>query len=88
MRVEIPRKYREFVQGAIDRGSFKNQRELLAEALRLLQKRERLLRDVNAGIQQLEHGLYRDYDSAGLRAKLDEVKTAGRRKTKSKRKDS
>ena len=52
--VEIPFDLQQFVQTAISSGAFHSESEVVAEGLRLLQRREQLRRDVNECIAQLE----------------------------------
>jgi len=54
--VEIPFDLQQFVQTAVSSGAFQSESEVLAEGLRLLQRREQLRREVNEGISQLERG--------------------------------
>jgi len=56
MNVAIPAELEQFVQGIIGSGNYKTEADVVGEALRLLQKREQLCKDVNAGIEQLEQG--------------------------------
>lgn len=54
--VEIPLDLQQFVQTAISSGAFHSECEVVAEGLRLLQRREQRRREVNEGIAQLERG--------------------------------
>ena len=78
--VEISFDLQQFVQTAISSGAFHSESEVVAEGLRLLQRREQLRRDVNYGIAQLERGEYTDYDEATLRDRFEQIKAEGRKR--------
>jgi putative addiction module CopG family antidote len=78
MTVEIPSDLQDFVQAAITSGNFKDEGEVVGEALRLLRQREQLRADVNVGLAQLDAGQYAEYDEHGLRARFVAIKLAGR----------
>ncbi len=67
IQVPIPAELESFVQGVVDSGSFRDPAEVVGEALRLLARREQLLHDVKAGVEQLDRGEYTEYgvDSEG-----------------------
>jgi len=56
MSVEITPELEGLVQSIFQTGNYPDENAVLGEALRLLEKRERLRREVNAGIRQLEQG--------------------------------
>ncbi len=74
MTVEIPPEYAEFVQSVIDAGSCRSETEVVCEALELLRKRERLRRDVRAGVEQLDRGQYTEYDGESLAEFSDDIR--------------
>jgi len=78
--VGIPLDLQQFVQAAISSGVFHNESEVVAEGLRLLQRRELLRRDIDEGIAQLERGEYTDYDEATLRERFEQIKSEGRKR--------
>ena len=78
MNLDIPAELRDFVQAVISNGTFKNEGEVVGEALRLLQQREELREALNTGLSQLEAGRCREYDQAGLHARFEEIKSAAR----------
>jgi hypothetical protein len=41
---------------------YKDPEDVVREALRLLRRRDQLLHDVKAGLEQLDHGVYTEYD--------------------------
>lgn len=61
IQVPIPTEYELFVQGAVKSGNFHTPAEVVGEALRLLERRERLLNDVKTGVAQLDQGDYSEY---------------------------
>ena len=56
MSVQITPELDDLVQSILRRGQYRDENEVLGEALRLLERRDQLRRDVNAGIRQLEEG--------------------------------
>jgi antitoxin ParD1/3/4 len=61
MQVSIPTELEPFVEGVVRQGAYHNPTEVVGEALRLLARREKLLRDVKAGVEQLDRGDYTEY---------------------------
>jgi putative addiction module CopG family antidote len=61
IQVPIPTELEPFVQGIMESGVYHNPAEVVGEALRLLARREQLLRDVKAGVEQLDRGEYTEY---------------------------
>ena len=57
MSIDIPPELTDFVQGVIAAGTFRDESQVVGEALRLLRQREQLRADINAGIDQLEQGM-------------------------------
>ena len=56
MSVQITPELEGLVQSIFQSGNYRDESEVLGEALRLLEKRERLRRDIDAGIRQLDEG--------------------------------
>ncbi|HJS09302.1 MAG TPA: CopG family transcriptional regulator [Pirellulales bacterium] len=67
MNIDIPAELNPFVQEMISRGSYRDEKELLVEGLRLLKAREQLRIDVDLGIEQLEAGQGRDAEEVFAR---------------------
>jgi len=61
----------QFIQNAIAAGLYHDRGEVLDRAIELLKRREKLIRDVNLGIEQLERG-------EGVPLNIEEVKSAVR----------
>jgi len=61
IQVAIPAELELFVQAVVRSGSYHNPAEVVGEALRLLARREQLLHDVKAGVEQLDRGEYTEY---------------------------
>ena len=74
MPVRITPELEALVQEILSEGVFQDEAEVLREALRLLQKRQQLLRDVNAGVVQLDQGRCSEYDEGSLERFLDDVR--------------
>ena len=75
IRVPIPAELESFVQGVVENGSYHNPAEVVGEALRLLARREQLLHDVKTGVEQLDHGEYREYGVDSEQEFLADVRT-------------
>jgi antitoxin ParD1/3/4 len=75
VNVHIPADLGQFVQRLIADGVVASENEAVAEGLRLLQCREQLRRDVNAGIEQLERGEGIDGEEVfdRLQQRIDEI---------------
>jgi antitoxin ParD1/3/4 len=66
MQIAIPDEMEAFVKGVVKDGSFRTPVEVIAEALRLLERRQQLTRDIQQGIDQLERGEYTEYGENDL----------------------
>lgn len=75
MSVTIPAKLAEFVSGIVASGRFQSEEDVVAEALRLLQDRERKLQalreDIRVGIEELNRG-------EGAPLDINDIMTRGR----------
>jgi putative addiction module CopG family antidote len=69
MNVEIPPELEEFVQRVIRQGTYDDVRAVVSEALHLLQQREELITDVNAGVVQLDRGEGMPLDPDNIKAR-------------------
>lgn len=78
MIVSIPTELEPFVLGVVESGSYHNPAEVVGEALRLLARREQLTRDVQAGIEQLQGGQYREYEGDSREAFLADIEAEER----------
>ena len=78
MSVQITPELEGLVQSIFQSGNYRDESEVLDEALRLLEKRERLRRDVKAGVEQLDRGEYTEYGEDSLPRFLDDIKTEQR----------
>lgn len=56
MAVEIPIEFCPSVQAAIDRGAYASEREIVADALRLWQRKEELAKKIQEGVDSLDRG--------------------------------
>ena len=61
IHVAIPAELELFVQGVVRVAVDHDPAEVVGEALRLLARREQLLHDVKAGVEQLDRGEYTEY---------------------------
>ena len=79
MSVEIPDDLTPFVDAVIRSGHYESEVEVVAEALRLLKRREALAEEIRVGIEQLDRGesVSGDQVFAELRAKAAALHLAG-----------
>ena len=75
IQVPIPAELESFVQGVVENGSYHNPAEVVGEALRLLVRREQLLHDVKAGVEQLDRGEYTEYGAESRQDFLADIRT-------------
>ena len=95
MNVSLTPKLDELVQAKVASGLYNSASEVIREALRLLDERDRLrearigkLRtELAVGLEQLERGQAREYDKNSLKQVADAVKANGRKRI-SKQKNS
>jgi Arc/MetJ-type ribon-helix-helix transcriptional regulator len=73
MSVDIPPQYLPFVQQAVASGRFESEGALVGEALKLLLRRERELKLVEEGLDELERGEYLEFDDEGLKQFLQDA---------------
>ena len=82
MTIDIPADLQQFVHNAIDAGSYKNETEVVGEALRLLQERQRrieaLRREIQPALDRLDRGEGIELDDAGLDAFFEDIEAQGR----------
>ena len=89
MTVEIPSDFQQFVHSVIDAGSYKNETEVVGEALRLLQDRqqriEELRREIQPALDQLDRGEGIEIkDEKELRLFFEDIKKRGRERLEAK----
>jgi antitoxin ParD1/3/4 len=75
IHVAIPAELELFVQGVVRNGSYHDPAEVVGEALRLLARREQLLHDVKAGVEQLDRGEYTEYGVDSQQEFLADIRT-------------
>jgi antitoxin ParD1/3/4 len=56
MSVEIPSEFTPFVDAVIRSGHYHSEADVVADALRLLKRREALAEEIRVGIEQLDRG--------------------------------
>jgi len=89
MTIEIPADLQQFVHNAIDTGGYKNEAEVVGQALRLLQERQRrieeLRREIQPALDQLDRGEGIEIkDEEELRLFFEDVKKRGRERLEAK----
>ena len=75
MDVPIPPALEQFVHNVISTGRFGDAAEVVAEGLRLLERRERLRHQVAAGVEQLDRGEYTEYDEGSFEQFARDIET-------------
>ncbi len=84
MSVDIPPELEQFVRHAIDEGAFESEAEMVGEALRLLQRRQRhldeLRQEVEPSLEQLDRGEGIQLDEESVGEFFDDVKERGRKR--------
>ncbi|HUT10421.1 MAG TPA: hypothetical protein VMY42_07990 [Thermoguttaceae bacterium] len=68
----------QFIQHAVECGTFQSREQALDEAVELLKRRQQLLDHIDKGTAQLRSGQYTDYDEEGLKEFFDEIRAEGR----------
>ena len=61
INISIPSTFEAFVQDAVESGRYESAAALVAEAISLLEQRDRLARAARAGFEQLDRGEYTEY---------------------------
>jgi len=56
MSVEMTPELENLVESILDAGGYRDENEVLSEALHLLQQRDRLRAEINKGIEELDRG--------------------------------
>lgn len=90
MTVEIPPDLQQFVHQVVDSGSYTSEADVVGQALRLLQQRQRrieeLRREVQPALDQLDRGEgVAIKDEEELRLFFEDVKERGRKRLESER---
>lgn len=63
MTIEVPGEFVAFVQQRVASGIYASESEVVRAAFDLLEKRERLLEKIDAGVAQLAAGEFTEYDA-------------------------
>ncbi len=80
MSTDLSPENEQFIQHAIQCGTFQDRVEALDRAVELLRKRQALLEHIDEGTRQLRSGEYTEYDDEGLKKFFDEIKAEGRKR--------
>ena len=62
----------QYIDRAVASGLFQDRGQAINTAIELLKRRERLIRDVNSGIEQIEKGHGRPFDIDSIVSQIDE----------------
>jgi antitoxin ParD1/3/4 len=89
MTVQIPPELQQFVDRAVANGLYGSQTEVVGEALRLLQERERrreeLRAELNPALERLDRGEGIQLDEDSLDGFSEDVKSLGRKRLEAER---
>jgi antitoxin ParD1/3/4 len=92
MSISFSPELEELVRKELASGKYASENELLVEAVRLLAERDRrrdeLREQIQVGREQLDQGVYTEYDEASLRQYFDELQEQGRQAYESRRKST
>ena len=83
MNVKLTPLLEKLVKDKVESGLYSSAEEVLSEALRLLELRDKKLaalrEDVRIGVEQLERGEYTEYTDETLHELFDEIEAEGRK---------
>jgi Arc/MetJ-type ribon-helix-helix transcriptional regulator len=72
MTIDLSPENQSYIDQTVASGLFHDREHALNAAVDLLKRRERLIRDVNSGIEQLEKGQGEPFDVEAMMAEIDE----------------
>ena len=78
MSITLPSDILDYVQQAVATGVHHDEAAVLAEGVRLLQRRDHFRQQAKLGVEQLDRGEFTEYDDAGISKRLEEIKAEGR----------
>jgi Arc/MetJ-type ribon-helix-helix transcriptional regulator len=73
MSLQISRENEQIIHDAISSGGYHSPDEVLTAALRLLRRKQQLVRDVKTGVDQLSRGEYTEYNEESLDRFLQDI---------------
>ena len=96
MNVSLTPQLEAMIQEKVATGLYNSASEVIREALRLLEERDRinhirfeeLRKQVKRGIKQLEHGDWQEYDDESLGRFFEGINTRGRKRLAERKKNS
>jgi antitoxin ParD1/3/4 len=88
MNVSLTPQLEAMIQKKVEAGLYNSASEVVREALRLLEEQDRirelrmetLRKEVQLGIDQIERGEFKEYDSKGLKDLANRIKSEGRKR--------
>ena len=96
MNISLTSQLEEFIRRKVNSGLYHSASEVVREALRLLEERDRLRemrlkilrKEIQEGIDQIEHGEYTEYDEQSLGDFFEGIRIEGGKRLGAKRQDS
>ena len=78
MNLQLPSEINEFVKGLVVQGRFASEEAAVAEGIRLLMSQEKLRREVQKGVKQLDNGQWFDEQAVfdEVEAEIDRIEAA------------
>jgi antitoxin ParD1/3/4 len=92
MNISLTPQLAQFIKGKVESGMYHSASEVIRDALRLLQERERLQevrleslrKEIQIGVDQLERGEYTEYDEHALDRFFAGIRNEGRSRLEAK----
>jgi antitoxin ParD1/3/4 len=88
MTIQLTPEQTKSIQTLVQSGAYRNENQVIDEALGLLKSQQELRARVNAGVQQLDQGQYRTYQTHERERFLDDVDGASQARRASPGEDS
>jgi antitoxin ParD1/3/4 len=78
MNLQLPNEVSEFVKALVDQGRFESEEAAVVEGIRLLMSQEKLRREIQKGVQQLDNGQWFDEQAVfdEVEAEIDRIEAA------------
>jgi Arc/MetJ-type ribon-helix-helix transcriptional regulator len=78
MTIQLTPEQSKSIQKLVQTGAYRDEIQVIDEALDLLKSQQELRARVNAGVQQLDQGEYRTYQAHERQRFLDDIEAASR----------
>lgn len=85
MSIQLPADLEPFVAERVARGAYSSEHDVIRAAFSLLEDRERLVRQIEAGFEQIRYGQFTEYGPESLPQFLANIRAKSEELTKSAR---